>query len=49
MENVQKWALDRLSRSYLRPDYNFTNYWSVAGVQQLTNSALELRYRLINV
>jgi len=45
-ENVQRWALDSLCQSYLCPDYDFTNYWRVAEVQKLSNSALELHYRL---
>ena len=46
-ESLKTWALDRLSRSCLCRDYDFTNYWSFAGVQKVSNSALEQRYRFL--
>jgi len=44
-ESLTNWALNCLSRSYLRHDYDFTNYWTLAGVQKMSNAALELSYR----
>ena len=44
-EALTNWALNRLSVSYRRRDYDVTKYWTMAGVQRGFNAALELRYR----
>ena len=42
---LTNWAVECLTRSYLRQNYDVTKYWSVVRVRRLSNSALELSYR----